>query len=51
VTKVIERPPIVHQLREFRNGVVTTKCGKEGKAAELPHSSWHVDITCDECSP
>ncbi len=49
--KVIVRPEIVHQLKEFRNGIVTTKCGLEGKAIEIPHSSWFADITCDACNP
>jgi hypothetical protein len=49
--KLIMRPDLVHQLREMKNGIVTSKCGLTDKSDKLRTTAWHTDVTCDECSP
>ena len=49
--RLIERPEIVHQLKESAAKLVVTKCGIEGKPGKIRTTAWFTDITCDDCSP
>lgn len=41
---------VVHQMKETKGGVVTTKCGLVGKRSpKFKVSSWSSDITCSVC--
>lgn len=49
--KKIERPEVVHQLKDCKGAEVTTKCGLAGRKDKVRTTAWHSETTCEVCNP